>query len=118
MTKVLGYHEYITQGMGYMYPEQCNATHYNVARPKPPSETLLPGADINATTYLKGVKIGLDLFPKMSRSFPLWNKTLDDVVLNKMHASGDHFATFEGPEEIVMTCKKCFTEVKALMEWQ
>lgn len=54
----------------------------------------------------------------MSRSFPLWNKTLDDVVLNKMHASGDHFATFEGPEEIVMTCKKCFTEVKALMEWQ
>ncbi|TLD21962.1 hypothetical protein PspLS_08260 [Pyricularia sp. CBS 133598] len=54
---------------------------------------------ISTATYVKGVKLGFGLFPKDLRVLPLlWNKTLGDVVLNKMHSSGGHFAAFERPE--------------------
>ncbi|TLS21941.1 uncharacterized protein PpBr36_09519 [Pyricularia pennisetigena] len=227
MTEVLGYQEYVTQGgdigysvtrcLGYLFPEHCKASHYNVSNPKPPSETYFPelykeyqatprtqaeldgfartewfnregsgymkehmtkpqtigyaltdspvallawiyeklhdwtdsypftdyevckwisiywfsragpaeslriyyelmhdarpvsSTTVGTATYLKGVKLGFGLFPKDLFVFPLlWNKTLGDVVLNKMHSSGGHFAAFERPQDIANDLHEMF----------
>ncbi|KAI1848654.1 hypothetical protein JX265_011495 [Neoarthrinium moseri] len=52
MVDVLGYTEYVTQGgdigyavtryLGYLYPQNCKASHYNFPQPEEPSETHFP----------------------------------------------------------------------------
>lgn len=52
MVEVLGYPEYVTQGgdvgyavtryLGFLYPQNCKASHYNFPRPQQPSETHFP----------------------------------------------------------------------------
>ncbi|ELQ41300.1 epoxide hydrolase 1 [Pyricularia oryzae 70-15] len=64
---------------------------------------------ITFATYLEGVKLGFGLFPKDLAVLPLlWNKTLGDVVLNKLHESGGHFASFERPQELAADLYEMF----------
>ncbi|KAK8108185.1 uncharacterized protein PG998_010198 [Apiospora kogelbergensis] len=65
-------------------------------------------ATINST-YLKDIKIGSSQFPKDLAVFPpLWNRTLGDLVLNKVHPSGGHFAAFERPRELAGDLEEMF----------
>lgn len=59
--------------------------------------------------YLKDVKIGSSQFPRdLFVVPPLWNQTLGDLVLNKVHASGGHFAAYEKPRELVADLREMF----------
>ncbi|KAH6658664.1 Alpha/Beta hydrolase protein [Truncatella angustata] len=52
MVNVLGYHEYVTQGgdvgyavtryLGFLYPQNCKASHYNFPFPKEPADDHFP----------------------------------------------------------------------------
>ncbi|VUC26533.1 unnamed protein product [Clonostachys rosea] len=59
--------------------------------------------------FLKGVKLGCSNFPKEVVVLPsLWNKTLGNVVFNKEHGHGGHFAAFECPNELVGDLREMF----------
>lgn len=225
MVDVLGYSEYVTQGgdvgygvtryLGYLYPQNCKASHYNFPTPKEPSddhfpdvakvyrETLRTEAEMKGfsrtkwfedegrgylgehatkpqtlgysltdspvgllawiyeklhdwtddypwteyevckwisiywfstpgplaslwtyydskhstdktratigSIYIKDVKIGCSNFPMELYVMPaLWNRTLGDLVFNKEHDNGGHFAAFERPNELAGDLREMF----------
>jgi len=59
--------------------------------------------------YLPGVKIGLSHFPNDIHVMPsVWTRTLGDVVFERDHEKGGHFAAWECPESIVSDLKDMF----------
>ncbi|KAI1268469.1 microsomal epoxide hydrolase [Xylariaceae sp. FL1019] len=60
-------------------------------------------------TYSPGVKIGFSHFPMDLAVLPsTWMKTLGDIVFEKVHESGGHFAAWERPQEIVQDVREMF----------
>lgn len=56
-----------------------------------------------------GVKLGFSHFPRDLEVRPsTWIRTLGDVVFEKRHESGGHFAAFERPEELVKDIRAMF----------
>jgi len=56
-----------------------------------------------------GVKIGLSHFPRDLRVLPsTWTRTQGNVVFEKEHPSGGHFAAWERPENIVSDLREMF----------
>ncbi|KAK6214553.1 hypothetical protein LQW54_004274 [Pestalotiopsis sp. IQ-011] len=61
--------------------------------------------------YLKDVKIGVSKFPKELYVFPAsWNKTLGNLVLNKVHTEGGHFAAFEKPSLLANDLREMYSK--------
>jgi len=56
-----------------------------------------------------GVKIGQSHFPQDIHVAPsVWTRTIGDVVFEKEHESGGHFAAYEKPEELVDDLRTMF----------
>ena len=52
--------------------------------------------------YTPGVKLGFSRFPMDLSIVPsAWLRTLGEVVFERVHESGGHFAAWERPEELV-----------------
>ncbi|KAI4601004.1 hypothetical protein KJ359_013169 [Pestalotiopsis sp. 9143b] len=61
------------------------------------------------TKYQEGVKVGLARFPREILVVPaVWSRQLGDVVYEKTHARGGHFAAWEAPEAIVGDLRAMF----------
>lgn len=59
--------------------------------------------------YIDNVKMGITKFPKELYVMPQrWNPVLGNIVFDKMHESGGHFAAFERPTEIVADLREMF----------
>ncbi|KAK7744746.1 hypothetical protein SLS62_010048 [Diatrype stigma] len=57
---------------------------------------------INTIVYTPGTKVGFSHFPKeISRTPNLWNRQIGDVVFEREHEHGGHFAAWEQPEALV-----------------
>jgi pimeloyl-ACP methyl ester carboxylesterase len=70
-----------------------------------------PAAKNIHNCYLKDIKIGSSQFPRdLFVMPPLWNKTLGDLVLNKVHPSGGHFAAYEKPQELATDLREMFSK--------
>ncbi|ORY69756.1 microsomal epoxide hydrolase [Pseudomassariella vexata] len=60
-------------------------------------------------TYSPGVKLGFSHFPMDLHVRPsTWVQTLGEVVFEKDHESGGHFAAFERPDDIVADVREMF----------
>ncbi|KAI0128731.1 microsomal epoxide hydrolase [Xylariales sp. AK1849] len=60
-------------------------------------------------TWSPGVKLGFSHFPQDLTVLPsTWVQTLGDVVFEKEHDSGGHFAAFERPTELVEDVREMF----------
>ncbi|KAI0150010.1 alpha/beta-hydrolase [Hypoxylon sp. NC0597] len=65
----------------------------------------------DAGIYTQGTKMGFSYFPKeIFRTPSLWNKQLGDVVFEREHERGGHFATWEKPEAIVEDLRVMFAQ--------
>ncbi|KAI1500988.1 alpha/beta-hydrolase [Biscogniauxia marginata] len=63
----------------------------------------------SAATYTQGTKVGFSYFPKeMFRTPSLWNTQIGDVVFEKEHERGGHFAALEQPKALVDDPKVMF----------
>ena len=59
--------------------------------------------------HIPYVKIGLSHFPKELRVLPkTWTRVLGNVVFEKDHDKGGHFAAFERPDDIVSDLREMF----------
>ncbi len=59
--------------------------------------------------HIPHVKIGLSHFPKELRVFPkTWTRVQGNVVFQKEHSGGGHFAAWERPSEIVADLREMF----------
>ncbi|KAI1126894.1 Alpha/Beta hydrolase protein [Nemania abortiva] len=55
----------------------------------------------DASLFTQGTKMGFSYFPKeMFRTPSFWNKQLGDVVFEREHERGGHFAAWEQPEAL------------------
>lgn len=60
-------------------------------------------------SYSPGVKLGLSHFPMDLVVLPsTWCRTLGDVVFERDHESGGHFAAWEQPDELVKDLRDMF----------
>ncbi|KAK7899885.1 hypothetical protein LTR67_003631 [Exophiala xenobiotica] len=60
-------------------------------------------------SWLPGVKIGYSHFPRDIHVLPsTWTRTLGNVVFEKDHSSGGHFAAWECPMDIVADVREMF----------
>ncbi|OTA68819.1 alpha/beta-hydrolase [Hypoxylon sp. EC38] len=65
----------------------------------------------NAGIYTQGTKMGFSYLPKeIFRTPSLWNQQLGDVVFEREHQHGGHFATWERPEDIVEDLRVMFSQ--------
>ncbi len=61
--------------------------------------------------WLPGVKIGYSHFPRDIHVLPsTWTRTLGNVVFEKDHSSGGHFAAWECPMDIVADVREMFSK--------
>ena len=59
--------------------------------------------------YIPRVKIGLSHFPMDIRVYPkTWNRVAGDVVFQKEHDRGGHFAAWERPGAIMADLREMF----------
>ncbi|KAI0390177.1 microsomal epoxide hydrolase [Xylariaceae sp. FL0594] len=59
--------------------------------------------------YSPGVKIGFSHFPQDLMVLPCaWMRTLGEIVFERSHESGGHFASWERPDEIVQDLRDMF----------
>lgn len=67
-----------------------------------------------------GVKIGQSHFPNDIHVLPgAWTRTIGDVVFEKEHESGGHFAAYEKPQELVKDLRTMFAQsAEAGRSWQ
>lgn len=67
-----------------------------------------------------GVQIGQSHFPNDIHVLPsAWTRTIGDVVFEKEHESGGHFAAYEKPEELVEDLRTMFgRDTEAGRQWQ
>ncbi|RDW88354.1 hypothetical protein BP6252_00386 [Coleophoma cylindrospora] len=65
---------------------------------------------INAARgYIPHVKLGLGHFPKDIYVYPkMWARSLGDVVFQREHEAGGHFAAYERPEDLAGDLKSMF----------
>ncbi|RDW95063.1 hypothetical protein BP5796_00826 [Coleophoma crateriformis] len=62
-----------------------------------------------ARGYIPHVKLGLGHFPKDIYVYPkMWARSLGDVVFQREHEAGGHFAAYERPEDLVGDLKAMF----------
>ncbi|KAI0166246.1 microsomal epoxide hydrolase [Xylariaceae sp. FL1272] len=60
-------------------------------------------------SYSPGVKIGFSRFPMDLAVLPsTWIKTLGNVVFERVHQSGGHFAAWERPQNIIQDVREMF----------
>ncbi|KAI1136025.1 alpha/beta-hydrolase [Hypoxylon sp. FL0543] len=65
----------------------------------------------NSGIYTRGTKMGFSYFPKeMYRTPSSWNKQLGDVVFEREHEHGGHFALWEEPEAIIDDLQVMFAQ--------
>ncbi|KAB5513135.1 Alpha/Beta hydrolase protein [Coniochaeta sp. 2T2.1] len=70
-----------------------------------------PGFTRRIFEYNDKVKLGLSYFPKDLVVPPkLWGRTLGDVVFERFHEDGGHFAAHERPEKLVGDLREMFGE--------
>lgn len=63
----------------------------------------------NVMQWIPNIKLGLSHFPKDLRVLPsTWTRTQGNVVFEKAHESGGHFAAWEKPEYLVADLREMF----------
>lgn len=61
--------------------------------------------------WVPNVKLGVSIFPKDIQVSPTtWTNTLGQVVFEKRHSSGGHFASWERPDVLVNDVRTMFGE--------
>jgi hypothetical protein len=69
------------------------------------------GEELKHYDYNKNVKLGLSYFPQDICVPPTsYGRTFGDVVFERRHADGGHFAAYERPELLVGDLKEMFGE--------
>ena len=85
--------------------------YYEATHPSPLSERVLNYVSRDRTQQWigGGVQLGVAHFPKELRVLPrTWARTLGNVVFEKEHSSGGHFAAWERPQELVEDLREMY----------
>jgi hypothetical protein len=90
-------------------PAACGRIYYEMNRSDPATYGMRMTRDQLREYRRNGVKIGYSHFPKDIHVLPSsWVRTLGEVVFEKEHDSGGHFAAFERPMAIVADLREMF----------
>ena len=88
-------------------PAAAERIYYEIGRSGPWGERM--GRDEMRKYLANGTKIGYSHFPRDIHVLPSsWTRTVGDVVFDREHESGGHFAAWERPDDIVADLRDMF----------